>query len=57
MASNRLNYGKVIAGAVYANGNNGFIRITGDYTNGSNIITNVVDGGQPINFTEALKGQ
>ena len=57
MASNRLNYGKVIAGAVYANGTNSFIRITGDYVIGSPTITNVVDGGQPVNFSEALVGQ
>ena len=57
MASNRLNYGKVIAGAVYANGSNSFIRITGDYVIGSPTITNVVDGGQPVNFSEALIGQ
>ena len=57
MASNRLNYGKVIAGAVYANGINSFIRITGDYVIGSPTITNVVDGGQPVNFSEALIGQ
>ena len=57
MASNRLNYGKVIASAVYANGSNSFIRITGDYVIGSPTITNVVDGGQPVNFSEALIGQ
>ena len=57
MASNRLNYGKVIASAVYANGDNSFIRITGDYVIGSPTITNVVDGGQPVNFSEALIGQ
>ena len=57
MASNRLNYGKVVAGAVYANGSNSFIRITGDYVIGSPTITNVVDGGQPVNFSEALVGQ
>ena len=36
---------------------NSFIRITGDYVIGSPTITNVVDGGQPVNFSEALIGQ
>ena len=43
MASNRLNFGKIIASAVYKNGDNSFIRINGDFTSGSPNVTAVVN--------------
>ena len=58
MASNRLNFGKLIASAVYKNGDNSFIRVNGDLTSGSATMTNVVNNaGGAVNFSEALKGQ
>ena len=58
MASNRLNFGKIIASAVYKNGDNSFIRINGDFTSGSPTITNAVNNvGGAVNYSEALIGQ
>lgn len=58
MASNRLNFGKIIASTVYKNGDNSFIRINGDFTSGSPNVTSVVNNaGGNINFSEALIGQ
>ena len=58
MASNRLNFGKIIASAVYKNGDNSFIRINGDFTSGSPNVTSVVNNaGGNVNFSEALIGQ
>jgi len=58
MASNRLNFGKIIASAVYKNGDNSFIRINGDFTSGSPNVTSVVNNaGGAVNFSEALIGQ
>ena len=58
MASNRLNFGKIVASSVYKNGDNSFIRINGDFTSGSPNVTNVVNNaGGNVNFSEALIGQ
>ena len=58
MASNRLNFGKIIASTVYKNGDNSFIRINGDFTSGSPTITNAVNNaGGAVNYSEALIGQ
>ena len=58
MASNRLNFGKIIASAVYKNGDNSFIRINGDFISGSPTITNAVNNvGGAVNYSEALIGQ
>ena len=58
MASNRLNFGKIIASTVYKNGDNSFIRINGDFTSGSPNVTAVVNNvGGNVNFSEALIGQ
>jgi len=58
MASNRLNFGKIIASSVYKNGDNSFIRINGDFTSGSPNVTSVVNNvGGNVNFSEALIGQ
>ena len=58
MASNRLNFGKIVASAVYKNGDNSFIRINGDFTSGSPNVTSVVNNaGGAVNFSEALIGQ
>ena len=58
MASNRLNFGKIIASAVYKNGDNSFIRINGDFVSGSPTITNAVNNaGGAVNYSEALIGQ
>ena len=58
MASNRLNFGKLVASAVYKNGDNSFIRVNGDLTSGSATMTNVVNNaGGAVNFSEALIGQ
>ena len=57
MASNRLNFGKIVASAVYKNGDNSFIRINGDFTSGSPNVTSVVNNvGGAVNFSEALIG-
>ena len=58
MASKRLNFGKLIASAVYKNGDNSFIRINGDLTSGSATMTSCVNNaGGNVNFSEALIGQ
>ena len=58
MASNRLNFGKIVASSVYKNGDNSFIRINGDFTSGSPNVTSVVNNaGGNVNFSEALIGQ
>ena len=58
MASNRLNFGKIIASSVYKNGDNSFIRVNGDFTSGSANVTSVVNNaGGNVNFSEALIGQ
>ena len=58
MASNRLNFGKIVASAVFKNGDNSFIRINGDFTSGSPNVTSVVNNaGGNVNFSEALIGQ
>ncbi len=58
MASKRLNFGKLVASAVYKNGDNSFIRINGDLTSGSATMTSCVNNaGGNVNFSEALIGQ
>ena len=58
MASNRLNFGKIVASSVYKNGDNSFIRVYGDFTSGSANVTSVVNNaGGNVNFSEALIGQ
>jgi len=58
MASNRLNFGKIVASSVYKNGDNSFIRINGDFTSGSPTISNAVNNaGGNVNYSEALIGQ
>ena len=43
MAQDRLFYGAINNATIYASGNNGFIRIRGDFNSSSKIITNIAD--------------
>jgi len=57
MAEDRLFYGAIDNATIFANGSNSFIRIRGDFSTSSKVITNVADQSGYLGINTIIPGQ